>query len=85
MSNTTTYTSLRHQHDVSVGDASATTLLSYFLLRIIQWILASGINELFNTIFLIFTLAGIAVSLLTPTTSKKDFNNQNDTIRKKYV
>ena len=87
MYNTTTYTSFRHQQDISVGDASATTLFSFFLLRMIQWITTSAITEFIGKMVIIFTLLGIAATLLTPstTTKQKGLNGAHYIPSKKYV
>ena len=66
MSNTTTYTTLRQPNDISVVDAAATTLLSYILLRVIQWILTSNFFVIFGKVILVFAVSGIVTTLLTP-------------------
>lgn len=68
MTNSTTYTAFRQPQDISVVDAAATTLLSYFLLRVIQWILASNLFAMIGRVILIFTISGIVATLFTSST-----------------
>ena len=88
MSNTTN-TSLRHQQDVSVLDAAATTLLSYFLLRIIQWILTSNVFIIFGKAILIFAASGIVATIFTPSQpsspTQKGLNGDYHIPSKKHV
>ncbi len=85
MYNTTNYHSLRHSHDVSVLDAAATTLLSYFLLRVIQWILTSNVFIIFGKVILIFAASGIIATLLAPSPKQKGLNGARDIPSKKHV
>lgn len=88
MSNATA-TSLRHpSYDVSVGDATASTLLSYFLLRVIQWIVTSGVLIILGRAFFVFAVSGMVAILMTGTTaraSKRGFNDKQPIISKKHV
>jgi hypothetical protein len=86
MYNTTNSPSLRHNPDVSVLDAAATTLLSYFLLRVIQWILTSNFFIIFGKVILIFAASGIIATLLAPSSPKqKGLNGARDIPTKKHV
>jgi hypothetical protein len=86
MSNTTTYPTLRQPQDVSVVDAAATTLLSYFLLRVIQWILTSSFFVIFGKVILVFAVSGIVATLLTSAApTKKDLNSKHRNTSKKHV
>jgi hypothetical protein len=88
MSNTTN-TSLRQPQDVSVVDAAATTLLSYFLLRVIQWILTSNVFIIFGKVLLVFAASGIVAALLTspslPPQKQKGLNGAHYIPSKKHV
>ena len=87
MSNTTSYASFRQPQDVSVLDAAATTLLSYFLLRVVQWIATSGIFMIFGKVIVIFAISGIAATLLAPSAppKQKGLNGAHHIISKKHV
>jgi hypothetical protein len=86
MSNTTTYTILRQPQDVSVVDAAATTLLSYFLLRVIQWFLTSSFFVIFGKVILVFAVSGIVAILCTSSPlPKKGLNGEHRNTSKKHV
>ena len=84
MTNTTTFRQL-HPHDGSVLDAAATTLLSYFLLRVVQWIATSGFFIIFGKVILIFALSGIVTIIIAPSQSQKGLNGARDIPSKKHV
>jgi hypothetical protein len=84
MYNTTNSPSLRHNPDVSVLDAAATTLLSYFLLRVVQWIVTSNFFIIFGKVILIFAASGIIATLIAPS-SQKGLNGARDIPSKKHV
>lgn len=65
MYNTTAYPTLRAHQDGSVLDAAATTLFSYFLLRVIQWIVTSNFFVIFGKVLFVLISSGIATALLT--------------------
>ena len=86
MSNTTTYTTLRQPNDISVVDAVATTLLSYLLLRVIQWILTSNFFVIFGKVILVFAVSGIVTTLGTSSPpTKKGLNGEHRNSSKKHV
>jgi hypothetical protein len=86
MYNTTNSHSLRHPHDVSVLDAAATTLLSYFLLRVVQWIVTSNFFIIFGKVLLIFAASGIIATLIAPSVpNQKGLNGARDIPSKKHV
>lgn len=79
-------TVLRHQQDVSVVDAAATTLMSYLLLRIIQWIVTSNIFAVLGRVLFVILFSGIITTLLTSVPHKqKGLNNTHDIPIKKHV
>ena len=81
MHNTTT-PSLRQPQDVSVADAAATTLLSVFLLRVVQWIATSGLSKV---IFIIAISGMIAMIMGSPQPTKKGLNGDRHILSKKHV
>lgn len=82
----TTAASFRQNQNVSVVDAIATSLLSYFLLSVVQWIVTSGILAIFGKVILIFAASGIVANLLTPSQPKqKGLNGDHRNTSKKHV
>jgi hypothetical protein len=85
MQNTTT-PSLRQPNDISIVDAAATTLLSYVLLRVIQWILTSSFFVIFGKGMLVFAVSGIMAILGTSSPPpKKGLNGEHHIISKNHV
>lgn len=70
---------------MSVGEAAATTLLSYLLVRLIQWIVTSNIFAVLGRVFLVFALSGIVAVMFTPSSPIKGLNNKHYIPTKKHV